>query len=146
MVNGTERFSSNRGHSQPPSYLACAWTASKQPSAIASFRSTMTVSTPHVAIRSLTLLMSDSSGWPRSALKASTSKPSSTRRLHTVLESRPPDTHTPTFLPLRFLYEVADAMISASGYFAVFPASLRPTLREVHPRRSEPKRGVEVRG
>ena len=59
----------------------------------------MIVSTPQVAMRFLTLLMSDSSGCPRSPLNERTSTPASTSRLHTVFESRPPETHTPTFLP-----------------------------------------------
>ena len=66
---------------------------------MSALRSTIVVSTPHVAIRRCTFWMSSSSGWPRSALNASTVQPASISRFDTVFESRPPDTHTPTLRP-----------------------------------------------
>jgi len=80
-----------------------AWhlTVSKQISAMAFVTSTIVVSTPVGAMRFLMSLMSFSSGWPTFALNAFTLTPASRRTQQMVLESSPPETHTPTVLPLR---------------------------------------------
>ena len=73
--------------------------------------STMTVSTPQGSIFLRTSRMSFSSGWPRSAVKQSTSAPASRRRMAMVFESSPPETQMPIFRP--FMSFTVSAMVES---------------------------------
>ena len=70
-------------------------------SAISFVTSTIVVWTPVGAIFFLMSLMSFSSGCPTFALNAFTFTPASLRTQQIVFESSPPETQTPTVLPLR---------------------------------------------
>ena len=82
-------------------------------SAISFVTSTIVVSTPVGAIFFLMSLMSFSSGWPTFAENAFTFTPASFRTQQMVFESRPPETHTPTVLPLR-----SSSFMSISPYWS----------------------------
>ncbi len=75
----------------------------------------MTVSTPQGAIFFATSRMSFSSGWPRSAVKQSTSAPACLSRIAIVLLSNPPETQTPIRRPFNSLTVSAMCRCSRSA-------------------------------